>query len=245
MRRVPQEPPDESMTGLHRPRYLSPSRLWAYDRCPQVYADRYIRKLEQPPSFEREYGTAVHAGLEAHFRGLDYEMAFLLAWRSATKILKAAGVTAPAWLTSRGLELIESVRGMGITGEPEQRISVIVAGISVPIIGYADLIAEGVIYDFKTTGWGWTQQHADREMFQPVIYSQAYAEAHNGEYPAFRFIVLPRNGSGGLVELDGTRNSRQVFETFERARAIHVGIEAQQWDCLCKGKYCQLAEAAA
>lgn len=222
----------------HRPAYLSPSRLWAYDRCPQVYRDRYVLKLDQPPSFERDFGTAVHAGLEAHFRGLDYEMAFMLSWRQAQKDLKRAGVQVALWLSMRGLELIEMVRMLNLQGEPEQRIGVIVAGINVPIIGYVDLVADGVIYDFKTTGWGWSQEHADREMFQPVIYSQAYAEAHDGVYPGFKFIVLPRNGEGGLVQLDGTRSTRQIFETLERARSIHRAIEAQQFECACNGKFC-------
>lgn len=233
------------MTEKHLPRYLSPSRLWAYNRCPQVYVDRYIRKLEQPASYEREFGTAVHAGLEAHFRGLDHEMAFLIAWRLAQKSLKSAGVAVPSWLTARGLDLIEMVRETGIVGEPEQRIGLILAGVNIPIIGFADLMGDGFIVDFKTTGWSWSQDHADKEMFQPVIYSQAYAEAHDGQYPAFRFMVLPRNGNGGLVELDGTRDTRQIFETFERVREIHKAIEAQQWDCLCKGKYCSSVEAPA
>lgn len=233
------------MVALHRPRYLSPSRLWAYDRCPGVYRDRYILKLEQAASYERDFGTAVHAGLEAHFRGLDHEIAFLLSWRSATKILKAAGVNVPSWLSSRGLELIEAVRATGITGIPEQRISIILSGVNIPIIGYADLIGDGVVYDFKTTGWGWTQVHADHEMFQPVIYSKAYEEAHDGQWPAFRFLVLPRNGSGGLVELDGTRTVQQMWDTFERVREIHKAIENQQFDCKCKGKYCSSAEAPA
>lgn len=232
------------MTAPHRPPYLSPSRLWAYDRCPQVYADRYILKLDQPPSYEREFGTAVHAGLEAHYRGLDYEMAFLLSWRQAAKVCKSAGIDTPQWLTSRGLELIEMVRALGLDGTPEQRISVIIAGVSVPIIGYADLVCDGTVFDFKTSGWAWKEGRADHEMFQPVIYSQAYAEAHDGAYPTFTFIVLPRNG-GTLSQLDGTRNSRQIFETFERVREIHIAIEAQQFECLCKGKFCSSGEAAA
>lgn len=225
------------VTGNHRPPYLSPSRLAAYDRCPQIYRNRYVLKLVEPPSFEREFGTAVHKGLEAHYRGLDYEMAYLLSWRQAQKACKEASVLVPSWLTTRGLDLIEMVRSLGLDGTPEQRVGVLVAGISIPIIGYADLVGDGVIYDFKTTGWAWSQDKADREMFQPVIYSQAYAEAHDGQYPEFTFIVLPRNG-GNMAKLDGTRGSRQVFETFERARAIHRAIEQQEFDCACKGKYC-------
>lgn len=237
------------MTEKHLPRYLSPSRLWAYDRCPQVYVDRYIRKLEQPASFERDFGSAVHAGLEAHFRSLDHEMAFLLSWRTATKALKLAGVTVPGWLTSRGLELVEMVRHLGISGEPEQRIGITAPGISVPIIGYVDLWIDadpehGEIVDFKTTSWGWTQEHADREVFQPAVYSQAYSDQHS-YIPKFTYIVLPRNGSGGLTQLDGTRTGDQIAAAFERITEIHKAIEAQQFECACKGKYCTPQEEAA
>jgi hypothetical protein len=219
----------------HRPTHLSPSRLSTYDRCPRIYKDRYILKLTEPPSFEREFGTAVHAGLEAHYRGLDYEMAYLLSWRQALKTCRAGDVQVPNWLTARGLELIDMTLNLGLNGEPEHRIGIIVAGISIPIIGYADLWGNGVIYDFKTAGWPWTQDKADREMFQPALYSQAYAESHKGQYPTFTFVVLPRNG-GGIVQFDGTRNTRQIFETLERAREIHRAIENQIFDCLC-GKH--------
>jgi hypothetical protein len=210
-----------------------------------VYHQRYVEKVEQPASFERDFGTAVHAGLEAYFRQQDYEIAFMRSWRDAQKEFKSAGVRAPLWLSVRGLELIEMVRARGLSGDPEQRVGITLAGISVPIIGYADLVSDGVIYDFKTTGWGWTQDHADREMFQPVIYSHAYAEAHGGIYPQFKFLILPRNGDSGLVELDGTRSIRQMFETFERMRQIHRAIEAQDFGCRCGGKYCMPVKEAA
>lgn len=216
----------------HRPPHLSPSRLSLYDRCPVLYRQRYVDCLIEPPSFERAFGIAVHAGLEAHYRGRDYEMAYLGSWREGMQECKSAHIFVPNWLTTRGLELIEMVRVLGLVGEPEQRVGVMVAGVSVPLIGYADLWCSGQIIDFKTSGYGWTQDKADAQIFQPAIYSQAYAETHGGEYPTFTFVVLPRN-VGGLVQLDGTRTTRQIFEAFERTRQISKAIENSEFDCLC------------
>lgn len=230
------------MPSIHPNPYLSASRLGTYDRCPELYRQRYVERLPQGPSFERDFGTAVHRGIEASYRGLDYEMAFLLAWRVAQKECRAAGITVPAWLTDRGLELIEAARSLGIPGEPEQRISLFLAGLSVPIIGYVDLVSDGAIYDWKTTAFGWGQERANREVFQPAIYAQAYAESHAGQYPTFTYVVLPRNG--GTVQLrDGTRTTHQIFEAFERTREIHQLIEASDYACTCKGKFCQVAAA--
>jgi hypothetical protein len=216
------------------PAYFSPSRLSTYDRCPQLFFERYILKLPQPPAAERMFGTAIHCGIEAHFRGQDHELAYLQSWRTSARECKQSGVFVPD-LTARGLELIDMVISLGLAGDPEQEILTLIAGIPLPLYGIADLISPGRIIDFKTTQFGWTQDRADRELWQPAIYSQAYAEAHDGEYPRFEFVVLPR-AFGPLQRFDGTRTPGQIFETFERARAIYNAIEAKQFEC--RGSSC-------
>lgn len=223
------------MREAHPPAYLSPSRLATYDRCPELFRQRYVLKLPQEPSFKRDFGTAVHKGIEAHYHGLDHEMTFLQAWRMCQKECRAASMLVPSFLTERGLQLVDMACNLGIPGIPEERIGIIVAGINVPIIGYVDLWGEGTIVDWKTTAFRWGQARADREQFQPAIYSQAYAESHGGELPTFTYVVLPRNG-GPVQQLDGSRSWRQIFAAFERAREIHELIEAQVFDCTC-GKH--------
>ena len=71
----------------HPPAYLSPSRLSAYDYCPAEFQKRYILKQPDPPTPEMAFGTAVHAGIEAHFLGKDDELAFLKSWREAQKTI--------------------------------------------------------------------------------------------------------------------------------------------------------------
>lgn len=231
------------MPSAHPNPHLSPSRLSTFDRCPELYRQRYVLKLPQGPSFERDFGTAVHRGIEAHYRGLDHEMAFLLVWRIAQKECREANIAVPPWLTERGLELIEAACALGIKGEPEQRIGIMLAGVNLPIIGYVDLVGDGQVVDWKTTAFGWGQDRADREIFQPAIYSQAYAETHDGILPTFTYVVLPRNGGPAQLR-DGTRTYRQIFEAFEQARAIHRAIENNDFACRCGGKFCGLDKAA-
>jgi hypothetical protein len=219
------------MNRIHPTAYLSPSRLTTYTYCPAEYFKRYILKQDEPPTPERSFGTAVHVGLEAHFRGQDDELAFLRAWRQAKQELQAAQQVFGAGLPERGLELLEMVRNLKLEGEPERRIGVIDPNIPLPFIGYTDLWSEGHIWDFKTTGYGWTQAKADAQIFQPAIYSQAHSEEY-GSIPQFTFIVLPR--IAGPVQLfDGTRTGDQIIAAFARAREIYDLIEAQVFDCIC------------
>jgi hypothetical protein len=230
----------------HPPAYLSASRLSCYEWCPAEFYKRYVLRRDEPPTPERIFGVSVHAGLEAYFgglvhagleaeyRGQDGDSAFLKAWREGLKELAAADVVFGEGLDIRGLEILEAVRELGLRGEPERFVSVIYRGFKIPFIGYVDLWADGHIYDFKTTGYGWKQDKADAQIFQPAIYQQAYFD-ECGTWPKFTFVVMPRI-SGPAQLLDGTRTERQVVEAFERARQIHEDIEAQKWDCKC-GKH--------
>lgn len=216
---------------LKPPAYFSPSRFSTYDRCPQLFFERYIQKTPQPPDVARMFGSAIHLALEALFRGQDHELVYLQSWRQSVTECRAAGQVVPD-LMERGLELIDMVRALNLEGQPEQEILTTIAGIPLPLYGIADLISPGRIIDFKTTYSGWSQKRADAEQWQPAIYSQAYAEAHDGEYPRFEFIVLPRIAGRPLQRFDGTRSTEQIFATFERARHIYQAIEEKQFDCV-------------
>lgn len=217
----------------HPPAYLSPSRLSCYDWCPAEFYKRYVLKQSDPPTADMLFGTAVHKGLEASFCGEDDELAFLREWRTAKQALTEAHTPFDSWLDQRGLELLDQVRNLALTGLPERWLSVLHPDVPIPIIGYADLWDEATntIYDFKTTGFVWTQQKADAQVFQPAVYSQAFIDAFD-TIPRFTFVVLTRS-PGPVKLLDGTRTGQQIYAAFERAKEIHEAIEAKQFDCRC------------
>jgi hypothetical protein len=218
----------------HPPAYLSSSRLGCYAWCPAEFRKRYVENHDEPPTAERIFGVSVHAGFEAHFKGEDGDVAFLRAWREGAQELQAADVVFGSGLELRGLEMLDQIRDLGIAGEPERFVSVVYPGFKIPFIGYVDLWSDGHIYDFKTTGYPWSQAKADAQVFQPAIYSQAYLDEH-GTLPRFTFIVLPRI-AGQIQLLNGTRDIEQIGQAFERAHQIHECIENHEFDCRC-GKH--------
>ncbi len=226
------------------PSHLSPSQLSCYALCPAIYHERYVLKLYPPPEPERLFGIALHAALEAHYRGLDDELVFLKTWRESLATLDHTLYPIIDNLKRRGLDLLAEVRALNLTGEPEHRITTLVAGISIPIFGYADLWGDNLVVDFKSTGFGWTQQKADAQLFQPGIYSHAYALDHDGQLPAFKFVVLPRV-EAPIQVLDATRDYRQITSMWEQARIIHQAIEAQQFECNCDRRFHLLEREAA
>src|SRR5262245_11335440 len=203
--------PDTDLVA-YRPSHLSASQLQLYRLCPVLYRERYVLNLFPPPQPERLFGVAVHAGLEALFRGQDYERAFLLAWReylAAFPVERFPGIDA---LRGRGLEVLDCVRNLGLVGEPERQIIMTRSGFIIPFFGYADLWdpdpSRPRVVDFKTSGFGWTQKKADDQLFQPAIYSQAYLEEY-GQLPVFEFVVLPRIPAPIQV-LDASRSRDQI-----------------------------------
>jgi hypothetical protein len=156
------------MPRAHHTPYLSPSRLSTYDWCPAAYEQRYVLGLAEPPSASREFGVAVHAGLEAHFRGVGSPVAvFLDCWAEALQKIRdhdEALLPHSLALKDRGVELIVSVQQLGLVGVPEAAIVVTHPKVSLPVVGYIDLITAGHLYDFKTSGYGWTQAKADQQL---------------------------------------------------------------------------------
>lgn len=219
------------MTESHLPAYLSPSRLSCYQWCPAEYRRRYVLGIKDPSTVEQAFGTAVHLGIETDMRGLDGDLAFLHSWRAAESLFQPEQKPFGSGLRTRGLELLEQVRKLDLHGEPEHRIGVTWPNIHVPFIGYVDLYAQGHIYDFKTSAYGWSQHQADGQLFQPAIYSMAHVDEFD-TIPQFTYVSLPRV-PGPIHTVDGTRTEEQIESAFKRAREILLLIEAEQFDCLC------------
>jgi len=220
------------VTENHPPAYLSPSRLSAYEWCPQEFRRRYVLGIKEPTSPEMCFGTAVHAGIEALMLGDDAELAFVRKWRELQIDLTANGLAFSSALTARGLELLDMVVSLNLAGDPERQVMYTHPGIIIPLLGYVDLWGDNHIVDFKTTAFGWKQKKADAQVFQPAIYSQAYLLEH-GTIPKFTFVVLPRI-AGPMHLLDGSRSAEQIQSAFERIKEIHELIEAEVFGCTCK-----------
>lgn len=227
--------PVADVSSAHHTPYLSPSRLSAYDWCPAQYYERYVLGLVEPPAPERLFGVAVHAGLEAHFNGEANPIAvYLERWDMAVREIRdfdEALLPTGQILRTRGIELVEEVRKLGLEGTPELHALFTFPGVRLPFVGYIDLVTPGHLYDFKTTRSGWTQQKADAQIWQPAIYSAAY-DWHKSMIPRFTYIVLPRI-PGPVQLLDGSRTGQQICDAFKLAQQRLEAIDAGEFDCRC------------
>jgi PD-(D/E)XK nuclease superfamily protein len=215
--------------------WWSPSKFACYEQCPAEFYQRYVLGEPIEPNVPMWFGTAVHKGLEAHYRGEDGELAFRRKWRECIPQLRAIGCIVPDSLFEIGLLCIEQVAALELVGEPERRIWIRTeAYLNAPLLGYADLWSADThtIYDFKTTLGSWGQARAEREIWQPGLYSYAYW-IETEVLPAFEYIVLNR-GTGELQRFRTQRSHEQISDMLTRARQIAVDVAAENWTCTCQ-----------
>lgn len=223
--------------------YWSPSRFTCYEQCPAEYHQRYVLGDPIEPNTPMYFGTAVHKGLEAHFRGEDGDLAFRRKWRELIPELRAAHCMVPDSYFELGLGMIEKVAALGISGEPERKVWTDTSPyLEAPLLGYVDLWSPSnhTIYDFKTTLGAWSQERAEREIWQPCIYSMAYW-LESDVIPGFEYIVLNR-ATGDLQRFVTRRTEQQIADMLGRARQIALAIGHGNWACTCKKH--NLADAA-
>jgi hypothetical protein len=223
--------------GKHHTPYLSASRLVLYQECPALYQRRYVDKIIDPPTIDMEYGQAIHAGLDAHFKGGDGELAFLRELDKRLQPLVARGADPADWLVPQGMKLLSDVMRLGWAGESEQDLRWICSGFKVPLRGVIDLWMPSacMLIDWKTTQHPWSEKTIERYAFQRTIYTQHMLEKTQREV-IFKFVALGAYPGGYVQIIEATPSPGEVYETLEKARAIAAKIEAEQWTCTCRDK---------
>ena len=216
------------------PSNYSCSRFSTYTWCPAEYRQRYIDKIEREPDVAMDFGLSVHKGLELHFLGADGDRAFRKDWQEKTEALRAAGLFVLPSLTQTGLQLIERVAALDIQGMPERAFRVSSEILGAPLIGYVDLWDEDshTLYDFKVTRGKWSQERADRETWQPCLYSWAYWLQHD-RIPRFEYVVMDRV-TGSVQQFSTQRTEAQIEAALDDAARIARAIKAGEFDCRCK-----------
>ena len=214
--------------------WWSPSKFVCWTQCPYEFYLRYVQHEPMVATEALHFGTAVHRGLEAHYRGTDGARAFRLAWRELGDELRATGLHVDAGLSAMGLDLVEATIALGLRGEPERRVWLRTdATLTAPTLGYMDLFSPDAVevVDFKTTVGAWSQERAEKEIWQPCLYSWAFWE-ETGKLPTFRYVVLNRR-SGQLEQFVTRRTHDDIAVMLERAIAISRGVQREEFDCVC------------
>jgi putative RecB family exonuclease len=126
----------------------------------------------------------------------------------------------------------------------EQKVTLTVPGMSVPVIGYVDMIgADGVPCDFKTAARSWPPDKADNEL-QPTFYLAALNQ-QGRIADTFRYYVFTKTKTPKVQVLETKRTASDMFWLLgalsETYRAICVGVfpptGAGSWKC--NPEYCE------
>jgi hypothetical protein len=208
-----------------------------FEQCPRAYQDRYVHGLATEPSLAMLFGHTVHTALEALHQGhrgvcpdhpfgaTDHlecaRSAYFREFESMRSILAAENITVDGLLYLEGLRMIDQVDYLKLNGDgrsrSERRISIPTAwgGLDWPVVGAVDLWSPpwskhgAVVWDFKTTVGTWSQLRADKERWQPLLYTWAYVRAFD-ILPTFRYLVLNRM-TGAVDTFDRAWSSKRAF----------------------------------
>lgn len=218
--------------------HWSASRFQSFEICAAEFYARYIHGAREPASEAMLFGSAVHSGLEAHYLGKSGTAAFRQVWKAS--VANDLQGQADAKLTAVGLDLIERVVELDLQGYPEWSFTLPTEDSwGAPTVGAVDLIdiRDGHIYDFKTTTGVWSQARAERDIWQPALYSWAVAEAL--DWPErFSYVVLNKvSRTVDLFHLDDLEGRWAAMD--EMAKVIVKRVAAGDFACGGKHGACQ------
>lgn len=221
--------------------HWSASRFMTWDICPGEFKARYVDEVPFQMTEAVAFGQSMHMGLEAHYRGEDGVRAFRAAWKQYSRDL--GRLNADSHLTSTGLDLLDQVFELDLKGTPERGFSIDTnEELGAPIVGAVDLWGnDGVIYDFKTTRGLWSQERAQKETWQPLLYTWARWEEEPSYDATFEYIVLNRiTGTLQRFRREWTADewNAQWNAMRERAQQIADDIREGRFECHGNHGYC-------
>ena len=155
-------------------------------------------------------GTCLAGCADAGHRGLaDPEARYTVGrtqfaseYAGLSETLEQVGLLAPAALYASGLRMLNQVAELGLNADgsstAERWFSLPTREtLGFPTIGAIDLWSPpdsqhgAVVWDFKTTAGAWGTARAEREMWQPLLYTWAYRLVYD-VIPVFKYVVLNR-----------------------------------------------------
>lgn len=248
--------------------HLSYSSVSSYLLCGHSWKLHYLDKVSTPTATALVFGSAVHGALENHLRsGEPLDAAWSRAWgQQLERNAKIDwGADTPEGMQADGARILGAKKvQVGIAeiaanydrdqGILEKRVELSVPGVSVPIIGYIDVITrDGIPGDFKTAARMWSDSKADDDL-QSLFYLAALNQ-EGIKVPdwAFRHYVISKTANPDMRTFEVQHSPAQIVWLFEVIQRVWQAIEAGVfpmvpggWKCgpkycdywsLCRGRY--------
>jgi hypothetical protein len=240
--------------------HLSYSSISLYQTCGKAWQYRYIDKVNTATSPALVFGSAWHATVEAmiidrpQLTGANPIERWRTAWNAQlekNQNIDWGDATAEShfnegvrMITDLGIQMtIENIR-VGGADSIERKIELNVPGVSVPVIGFIDVITEdGIPGDIKTSAKSWSDDKATSEL-QPLFYLAALSQAG---YPVdggrFKHYVFVKTKTPKVQVIEHAHNMKEMFFLFGMIQNVWKGIGAgvfvENPNCwMCNAQYC-------
>lgn len=232
--------------------HLSFSSITKYLKCGKQWKYRYIEKLEEEKSEALMFGTAWHKmikyGLEENLKNLhDNWLAISENW-----VEEEFSEKLPGKLIDLGLKMVSvpkvatTIQGLKINPETiELQTELQVPSVSIPVIGYIDMIGtDGIPIDIKTSGQKWSQDRADSDL-QAIFYIAALEQLGMIELPAkFKYMIFTKTKYPTVQILETERTHGHVFALYSLINDVYQAIRRETFiptdpsNWWCSAKYC-------
>jgi hypothetical protein len=222
-------------------KHLSASSLSAYRDCPMMFWGKYLYKWPwvNPPQIMQAMvlGIMVDKALEAFHHGQD-PMAELCRRWSNVKIEMMPNAFAKALGMIRAYTADEHREPRDIT---QQRFSIQIPGVELPIIGYTDVERGLTVKEIKTTGsatW-WTEERA-KESLQGGLYAiKKSRENHGAQVPIEHHILSHRNNECTHTVFTNSPTKADQQECEQGIRDTWAEIGKGDLNAICKPGKCR------
>lgn len=243
-------------------RALSYTGISMWDLCRLKWYIRYVHKPKLPTSPYLVFGSAWHTAVQQFIRQ-EGKSDLLPLWRRAWslelgKANRSMGVKwgnlIPKTFSTRGDVLAVDSRVLSIVndldiqpGTIERRLKWNIPGVSIPMIGYIDMIrADTVPIDIKTASRPWKKARFLDEA-QPLYYLsalRALGESDNGRFGYLIFVTHP-DSEVRVQYAEVHRTTQEIDALEDHVREVWAQISASEPDIygnpthpLCNEEWC-------
>lgn len=243
--------------------HLSYSSITAYLECAHKWKLRYVDGLKTPATPSLVLGSAVHGTIARvlleRLGGVivpDVQSIWSEEWTKATQQEVDWGGDLEQEVSNTGVKLLMHAGATGVLLklEPmvddqgpfiERKIELRVPGVTIPVIGYVDLVSsDGLIHDFKTAARAWSAGQAEQES-QPLFYLAALNQAGVQHTPGrFVHIVMVKTRTPQVQVINSTRHQSDMLWMFLVVAEVWKGISGGVFprnprSCFNYGRKCE------
>lgn len=241
--------------------HLSYSSISTWLTCPRSWHFRYVDKVQVPTSAALIFGSAIHNVVEEYI-AMTQPRALVdlwpVRWQAELESKEIQwGDDTPEGLYNDGIRLLSDSKVVAAVDrlQPmhdadgslyvEYAVTLRVPEVSVPIIGYIDLIAaDGVPCDLKTSARSWNTEKAQNEI-QPLFYLAALMQGgHKDHRLRFRHIIFVKTKTPQVQIIESAFTFGSIFWLLEMIRTVWQAIEGGHYPpnpigWKCSDKWCE------